>query len=101
MPEKEWRTMLQPDGAAAKLEKARLRILRFTQAALHSAAEEKHTSGDRRKPANMIYDVDEVPPLSQRIVLALQHVFVISVGWIFVVVMTSGFGATAEQAQAI
>lgn len=93
--------MPQSAGSVAKLEKARLGILRFTQAALHSASEEKHTLAERRKPANLIYDVDEVPPLSQRIILALQHVFVISVGWIFVVVMTSGFGGTAEQAQSI
>lgn len=93
--------MLPQARTLTRLEKARVALLRFTQAALQSAPGEKHTSGDRRKPANLIYDVDEVPPLSQRIVLAVQHVFVISVGWIFVVVMTTGFGGTAEQAQAI
>jgi len=97
----EWRTMLPPAGTLGKLEKVRIGVLRFTQAALQPTPGEKHTSGERRKPANLIYDVDEVPPLSQRIVLALQHVFVISVGWIFVVVMTTGFGGTAEQAQSI
>ncbi|HET7891033.1 MAG TPA: solute carrier family 23 protein, partial [Candidatus Sulfotelmatobacter sp.] len=93
--------MLPPAGTLSKLDKIRVGVLRFTQAALPATPGEKHTSGERRKPANLIYDVDEVPPLSQRIILALQHVFVISVGWIFVVVMTSGFGGTAEQAQAI
>jgi hypothetical protein len=40
--------------------------------------------GAREKPANLIYDVDEHPPLPIALVLALQHVAV-SVGWIFVV----------------
>ena len=34
-------------------------------------------------------------------VLGLQHVFVISVGWIFAVVLVTAIGGTAAQAQAI
>lgn len=55
----------------------------------------------RKKPATLIYDVDEHPPLTVSVVLALQHVFVMSVGWIFVVVVVSGIGGTAEQSQGI
>ena len=49
----------------------------------------------RVKPANLIYSVDEVPPLPLTIVLGLQHVFVMSVGWIFVVVVATSIGASA------
>ena len=83
-----------------RFEAARLRVLRFTQLASAPADERDH-SVERRKPANLIYDVDEVPPLSLRMVLAVQHVFVTSVGWIFVVVMINAIGGTAEQAGAI
>ena len=82
----------------SRFEAARLRVLSFTQFA--SSPAPRH-SLDRRKPANLIYDVDEVPPLSLRLVLALQHVLVTSVGWIFVVVMINAIGGTAEQAGAI
>lgn len=54
--------------------------------------------GERKKPANLIYEVDEQPPLPVALVLALQHVIVISVGWIFVVVVVSGMGGTERQA---
>jgi len=83
--------MLRPPRT---LEKVRTEILRFTHTPEAQATE-------RRKPASLIYDVDEVPPLWLRCVLGLQHVFVISVGWIFVVVMVNGFGGTAAQAQAV
>ena len=33
--------------------------------------------------------------------LGLQHVFVMSVGWIFVVVLVAGIGGTPAQAQSI
>ena len=84
--------------SGARMESVRRQMLRLA----HSSAPGKSRAADqRRKPANLIYDVDEVPPFSLRLVLALQHVFVISVGWIFVVVMVNGFGGTQEQAQAI
>jgi NCS2 family nucleobase:cation symporter-2 len=55
----------------------------------------------RKKPANLIYSVDEDPPFLATLVLALQHVFVISVGWIFVVVLVNGIVGTPEQSQSI
>ena len=51
-----------------------------------------------KKPPNLIYGVDDKPPIGTAILLGLQHVFVISVGWIFVVVIVTSFGGTREQA---
>jgi xanthine permease XanP len=51
-----------------------------------------------KKPSNLIYGVDDKPPLGTAVLLGLQHVFVISVGWILVVVIVTGFGGTREQA---
>ncbi len=56
---------------------------------------------ERAKPANLIYDVDETPPLFSMLVLAVQHVFVISVGWIFVVVLVTSVAGTPEESQSI
>lgn len=92
--------MLPPPKIVSRLEAARIRVLRSTQFVSAPAHPRRH-AGERRKPANLMYDVDEVPPLSLRLVLAVQHVFVISVGWIFIVVMVTAIGGTAEQAGAI
>jgi xanthine permease XanP len=51
-----------------------------------------------KKPSNLIYGVNDKPPLGTAVLLGLQHVFVISVGWIFVVVIVTAFGGTREQA---
>ena len=58
-------------------------------------------SDERAKPANLLYDVDETPPLFAMLVLAVQHVFVISVGWIFVVVLVTSIAGTPEQSQSV
>ncbi len=50
------------------------------------------------KPANLIYGVDDVPPRGVALVLALQHVSVMSVGWIFVVVLVTAIGGTRAEA---
>ena len=52
-----------------------------------------------KKPANLIYSVDEKPPLTTLLLLGLRHVSVLSVGWIFVVVIVTGIGGTSEQAE--
>jgi xanthine permease XanP len=57
------------------------------------------TRSGRVKPANLIYSVDEVPPLPLTIVLGLQHVFVMSVGWIFVVVVATSIGISSDDTQ--
>jgi NCS2 family nucleobase:cation symporter-2 len=50
-----------------------------------------------KKPANLIYGVDDKPPLGTLVLLGLQHVSVLSVGWIFVVVIMTGIGGVSEQ----
>ncbi len=85
-------------GAAAVSE----RYARLLRACLGSR--ETHRGKGRanvRKPANLIYGVNEDPPPSAALVLALQHLFVISVGWIFVVVLVTSIGGTTEQSQSI
>jgi len=54
-----------------------------------------------KRPPNLIYSVEDKPPLGILILLAVQHVFVISVGWIFVVVIVMGMGGAPEQAERI
>jgi NCS2 family nucleobase:cation symporter-2 len=59
-------------------------------------------ASERKKPANLVYDVDEAPPLFTSILLSVQHIFVLSVGWIFVVVLvTSVTGSSHEAANII
>ena len=53
----------------------------------------------RRKPANLIYDVDDVPPVAVQIMGALQHLFVISVGWIYVLLVVNAIGGTSSETQ--
>jgi len=54
-----------------------------------------------KKPTNLIYAVEDKPPLAATILLGLQHVSVISVGWIFVMVIVTGIGGTQEQAGSV
>jgi NCS2 family nucleobase:cation symporter-2 len=54
-----------------------------------------------KKPANLIYGVDDKPPLTTLLLLGLQHASVMSVGWIFVVVIVSGMGGTSQQAESV
>lgn len=58
-------------------------------------------ASSRVKPASLIYSVDEVPPLSLILALGLQHVFVMSVGWIFVVVVATTIGVSSAETQAM
>src|SRR4051812_23870508 len=54
-----------------------------------------------KKPANLIYAVDETPPPWVTVVLGFQHVFVIAVGWIFIVVIVTSIGGTPEEAASV
>jgi hypothetical protein len=54
-----------------------------------------------KKPANLIYGVDDKPPRSTLLLLGLQHVSVMSVGWIFVVVIVTGMEGTSQQAASV
>ena len=53
------------------------------------------------KPANLTYGVDELPPLFDTLVLAFQHVLVMSVGWIFVVVLVTSVSGTPQQSESV
>ena len=55
----------------------------------------------RKRPARLLYDVDEQPPLSIALVIAIQHVLVMSVGWVYIVVLITSSGGTTAQSQAI
>ncbi|MGA9802644.1 MAG: solute carrier family 23 protein [Terriglobales bacterium] len=53
----------------------------------------------RKKPANLIYDVDDIPPVAVQIAAAFQHLFVMSVGWIYVLLIVNAIGGTSAEAQ--
>src|SRR5262245_15198895 len=55
----------------------------------------------RKKPANLLYDVDDAPPLLVRLGVSIQHVFLMSIGWLYVVVIVNSFGGTRTDAGSI
>jgi len=50
-----------------------------------------------RKPVGLIYGVDDTPPFGVSVLLGLQHVFVMTAGWIMVVVIVTTIGGTEDQ----
>ena len=54
-----------------------------------------------KKPTNLIYAVEDKPPLAATILLGLQHVSVMSVGWTFVMVIVTGIDGTSKQAESV
>src|SRR5262249_50029382 len=50
-----------------------------------------------KKPAGLIYGVDDKPPLIATVLLGIQHVFVMTSGWIIVVVVVTSIGGTQEE----
>jgi xanthine permease XanP len=50
-----------------------------------------------KKPAGLIYGVDDKPPLTASALLGLQHVFVMTSGWVLVVVIVTTIGGTPEE----
>src|SRR5262252_1029484 len=55
----------------------------------------------RKRPSSLLYDVDESPPLWVRLGVSFQHVFLLSVGWLYVVVIVNSIGGTEAQAASI
>ena len=53
----------------------------------------------RKKPTTLVYDVADTPPVVVRLGTAIQHVFLMSVGWLYVVVIVASIGGTEFQAQ--
>jgi xanthine permease XanP len=50
-----------------------------------------------KKAAGLIYGVDDKPPLTASALLGLQHVFVMTSGWVLVVVIVTTIGGTPEE----
>src|SRR5438034_4688122 len=50
-----------------------------------------------KKPAGLIYGVDDKPPLAVSLLLAVQHAFVMTAGWIMVVVIATTIGGTSDE----
>jgi hypothetical protein len=50
-----------------------------------------------KKPAGLIYGVDDKPPLLATVLLGIQHVFVMTAGWVIVVVIVTTIGGTQEE----
>src|SRR5262249_35876057 len=50
-----------------------------------------------KKPAGLIYGVGDKPPLTATILLGLQHVFVMTSGWVIVVVIVATIGGSQEE----
>jgi NCS2 family nucleobase:cation symporter-2 len=50
-----------------------------------------------KKPPGLIYGVDDKPPLTASALLGLQHVFVMTAGWVMVVVIVTTIGGTQEE----
>lgn len=58
-------------------------------------------SSARKKPSNLVYDVDEIPPMVVQVAAAFQHLFVISVGWIYVLLVVNAIGGTPVETQSL
>jgi xanthine permease XanP len=50
-----------------------------------------------KKPAGLVYGVDDKPPLIATVLLGIQHVFVMTAGWVIVVVIVTTVGGTQEE----
>jgi hypothetical protein len=60
--------------------------------------EEEHV---RKKPANLVYDVDDVPPLAVRLGVSLQHIFLMSRGWLYIAVIVNAVGGGKYEAESL
>src|SRR5258705_326418 len=49
-----------------------------------------------KKPADLVYSVEERPPLSDAVVIALQHVLAIAVNLVYPLLMARQAGLSAE-----
>jgi xanthine permease XanP len=52
-----------------------------------------------QKPSNLLYGVEDTPPVRRTVLLGLQHVFVMSVTLILPVLIVQAMGGTPAQAQ--
>jgi len=54
---------------------------------------------DRKKPAALLFDVDETPPLLVQFGVSLQHVFLMFVSCLYVLVIVNSIGGAEIQAE--
>ena len=84
------------------LRNARLFSIRqLLSAFLQPSGDDDNAGTVRKRPSGLLYDVDETPPLLVRLGVSLQHVFLLSVGWLYVVVIVNSIGGTEAQAASI
>src|SRR5215467_7128972 len=55
----------------------------------------------RKRPSNLLFDVDEAPPVLMRLAISVQHIFLMSVGWLYVVVIVNAVGGGSSQAESL
>lgn len=55
----------------------------------------------RKKPTNLLYDVDEAPPLGVQLALSIQHIFLMATSWLYVTVIVAAIGGTEAQAESM
>lgn len=55
----------------------------------------------RKRPPNLVYDVDDVPPALVQFGLAIQHIFLMSSGWIYISVIAAASGGTQSQTESV
>ena len=53
----------------------------------------------RKKPANLIYDVDESPGITSLVLLGLQHIFILAIAFVFPVLIVDAIGGTGNDAR--
>lgn len=53
----------------------------------------------RKKPANLIYDVDESPGVGALVMLGIQHIFVVTIAFVFPVLIIDAIGGTGDDAR--
>jgi NCS2 family nucleobase:cation symporter-2 len=51
-----------------------------------------------KKPPELVYGVEDKPPLPTCLLLGLQHIFIITIVLVFPVVIVRSIGGTPEQA---
>jgi xanthine permease XanP len=66
--------------------------------ALVRPAESRDVLHPRKKPASLIYDVDDNPPLFVRLGVSIQHVFLMFTSWLYILVIVNSVGGTEAQA---
>jgi len=54
-----------------------------------------------KKPSNLVYGVNDVPPLLVLIGVSLQHIFLMAPGWLYIVVIVNSFGGARTDAEAM